>query len=102
MTTDDNEPKPKRASKKEEQPSFEDVFTQLREAVASLEAGGLTLDEATKLFDKGMRLAKACNEQLTAAELKITRLQRSFGEQMAMIDDEPPLPDYEPDSEDSA
>ena len=56
----------------------------------------LTLDEATKLFDRGMRLAKACNELLTAAELKITRLQRSFGEQMAMIDDGPPAPEDEP------
>ena len=102
MTTSDNEPRPKRVSKKEEQASFEDVFTQLREAVASLEAGGLTLDEATKLFDNGMRLAKACNELLTAAELKITRLQRNFGEQIAMIDDEPPLPDYEPNSKGGA
>ena len=100
MPTDDNTPKPKRTSKKEEQPSFEDAFTQLRETVSSLEAGGLTLDEATKLFDKGMRLAKACNELLTAAELKITRLQRSFGEQMAMID-EPPLPDYDPDEDEA-
>ena len=102
MTTSDNEPRPKRVSKKEEQASFEDVFTQLREAVASLEAGGLTLDEATKLFDNGMRLAKACNELLTAAELKITRLQRNFGEQIAMIDDEPPLPGYEPNSKGGA
>ena len=102
MTTGDNDSKPKRTSKKEAQPSFEDAFTQLRETVSALEAGGLTLDEATKLFDKGMRLAKACNELLTAAELKITRLQRSFGEQMAMIDDEPPLPSYEPDDEDNA
>ncbi|MEX2599868.1 MAG: exodeoxyribonuclease VII small subunit [Dehalococcoidia bacterium] len=66
-------------------PSFEDVFTQLRETVQALEAGNLSLDEATKLFDKGMRLAKTCNELLSAAELRITRLQRSFGEQMAMI-----------------
>lgn len=65
--------------------SFEDAFTQLRETVQALEAGNLSLDDATRLFDKGMRLAKTCNELLSAAELRITRLQRSFGEQMAMI-----------------
>ena len=32
-----------------------------------------------------MQLAKQCNEQLSKAELQVTRLQRSFGEQMAMI-----------------
>ena len=32
-----------------------------------------------------MRLAKTCNELLSAAELQISRLQRSVGEQMAMI-----------------
>ena len=84
-------------------PSFEEAFVQLRETVQALEAGNLSLDEATKLFDKGMRLAKICNEILSAAELRITRLQRSFGEQMAMIaaaeeDDEFPEPDGEEDA----
>lgn len=32
-----------------------------------------------------MQLAKQCNEQLSKAELQVSRLQRSFGEQMAMI-----------------
>jgi exonuclease VII small subunit len=32
-----------------------------------------------------MQLAKQCNEQLSKAELQVTHLQRSFGEQMAMI-----------------
>jgi exonuclease VII small subunit len=32
-----------------------------------------------------MKLAKACNELLSTAELQVSRLQRSFGEQMAMI-----------------
>lgn len=83
-------------------PSFEDAFTQLRETVQSLESGNLSLDDATKLFDKGMRLAKQCNELLSAAELRITRLQRNFGEQMAMIatpEDEFPVPDFDGEDE---
>ena len=84
MATDNKRPaRPRQHSDK--QPAFEDAFTQLRETVESLERGGLSLEEATRLFDQGMRLAKTCNELLAAAELKITRLQRSFGEQMAMV-----------------
>jgi len=70
---------------KDKKPTFEEAFTALRETVQALEAGNLSLEEATNLFDSGMRLAKTCNELLSAAELQISRLQRSFGEQMAMI-----------------
>ena len=70
---------------KDKKPTFEEAFTELRETVQALEAGNLSLEEATKLFDSGMRLAKTCNELLSTAELQISRLQRSFGEQMAMI-----------------
>jgi exodeoxyribonuclease VII small subunit len=70
---------------KDKKPTFEEAFTELRETVQALEAGNLSLEEATKLFDSGMKLAKTCNELLSAAELQISRLQRSFGEQMAMI-----------------
>ena len=75
-----------------EPPIFEEAFAQLRETVETLERGGLTLEEATRLFDKGMHLAKTCNELLTTAELKITRLQRTFGQQMAIL----PLEDADP------
>lgn len=68
--------------------TFEEAFTQLEETVRKLEAGGLTLAEATTLFEKGMHLARLCNELLSATELKITRLQRAFGEQMEMLKEE--------------
>ena len=69
----------------DKKPTFEEAFTELRSTVEALEAGNLSLEEATRLFDSGMRLAKTCNELLSAAELQVSRLQRSFGEQMAMI-----------------
>jgi exodeoxyribonuclease VII small subunit len=78
---------------KEQNPVFEEAFTQLHETVDALEGGGLSLEEATRLFDQGMRLAKTCNELLSATELKISRLQRSFGEQMAMMQE--PVPDQD-------
>ena len=67
------------------QPSFEEAYNQLEEAVRALEAGGVTLEGATRLFEKGMRLARMCHQYLSATELKITHLQRSFGEQMALL-----------------
>jgi len=61
--------------------SFEEAFTKLEKAVQALEAGGLTLEESVALFEEGMRLAKLCNERLDAAELRISRLQTSSGEE---------------------
>ncbi len=66
--------------------TFEQAFTKLEESVRRLEAGQLTLDEATGLYEEGMRLARRCNELLTKAELRITRLQSQFAEQMAFVD----------------
>ena len=67
------------------QPTFEDAFTELRTTVDGLEKGNLSLEDAAKLFERGMQLAKQCNELLAKTELQVSRLQRSFGEQMAMI-----------------
>ena len=72
--------------KPEEQLTFEAAYQRLEETVQSLESGGLSLDEATNLYEEGTKLAKACNELLSAAELRITRLQTSLGEQMRFID----------------
>ena len=70
-----------------DQPSFEEAYTQLEETVRTLETGGTTLEEATRLFEDGMRLARICHQYLSTTELKITHLQRSFGEQMALLDE---------------
>ncbi len=65
--------------------SFEEAFKRLEETVQKLEDGGLTLKEATLLFEDGMKLARICNEFLSSTELKITRLQTAFGEQMRFL-----------------
>ena len=72
-------------SEQDKPASFEEAFTELRATVELLESGNLSLEGATTLFEKGMQLAKHCNEQLSQAELQVSRLQRSFGEQMAMM-----------------
>ncbi|MBT7833506.1 MAG: exodeoxyribonuclease VII small subunit, partial [Chloroflexi bacterium] len=76
--------------------SFENSFSQLEEVVRKLETGGLSLDEATELFESGMKLASKCNEILSSSELKITRLQANFAEQMNLV----PAADDSDDSDD--
>lgn len=68
--------------------SFEKAMTQLDETVRSLEDGGLSLLDAISLFEKGMKLARLCSERLAEAELKITRIQTAYGEQMPFFQEE--------------
>lgn len=65
--------------------TFEQALSRLDETVQSLETGGLALSDATSLFEEGMKLARRCSEMLATAELRITRIQTAFGEQMRMI-----------------
>lgn len=78
----------KNSSADNDEISFEDAYSRLEETVHTLEEGGLSLAEATRLFEEGMRLARICNELLSSAELKITRLQTAFGEQMRLLTEE--------------
>ena len=73
------------------QTTFEEAFAKLEKTVGTLEAGGLTLEEALALYEEGMRLAKLCTDQLDAAELRITQLEAAFKEGAAANrqDDEP-------------
>ncbi len=57
---------------------FEALFRQLEQTVATLEKGGLSLSQATVLFEEGMRLAKLCNERLDKTELRISELQSAY------------------------
>ena len=68
--------------------SFEQALDRLDETVQALEAGGLSLMEATRTFEEGMKLARLCSEMLASAELRITRIQTAYGEQMRMLEDE--------------
>ena len=68
-----------------EEISFEEAYTSLEETVRALEEGGLSLAEATRLYEEGTRLARICNELLSSAELRITRLQTAYGEQMRLL-----------------
>ncbi len=89
----------KNGGEPEEQLTFEAAYQRLEQTVQALESGGLTLDEATNLYAEGARLARVCNELLSSAELRITRLQTSLGEQMRFIQDAPGLQEEEEEYE---
>ena len=65
--------------------AFEGALQRLEEIVAALEAGGLTLAEATQRYQQGIRLARLCSEMLASAELTISRSQTAYGEQMRFL-----------------
>ena len=95
-------PSEKKNSDQNRAATFERSFTRLEEVVRKLEAGQLTLDEATKLFEEGMQLAKQCNQLLTNAELRITRLQSQFAEQMDLVPQDDGSGMFDDDAEDNA
>ena len=51
--------------------TFEDSINELEEIVEKLEKGDCPLDEAVKLFEKGVKLSNECHKTLNEAEQKI-------------------------------
>ena len=39
-------------------------------------------------YEEGMKLARVCSEMLASAELRITRIQTAYGEQMRMLEEQ--------------
>jgi exodeoxyribonuclease VII small subunit len=68
--------------------TFEAAYGELQQVVARLEDGGLGLDEAVQLFERGSRLVKRCQEIVDGAELRVTRLAAESGAPLP----DPPAP----------
>ena len=65
--------------------SFEEAVSLLEQTVQALESGGLKLAESTAMYERGMKLARICNEMLNSAEVRITRIRTTYVEQMRMV-----------------
>ena len=66
--------------------SFEQSMEELEKVVNTLEKGECSLDEAVKLFEKGVKLSNECNEALDKVEQKIKilteeNIAKSVGEE---------------------
>ena len=80
--------------------TFEEAFRQLAEIAEKMEAGGLTLGDATAQFEQGMKLVQRCNQLLDSAELEVTTLRENYQRPAASPtvpgDAEPPFFDEAP------
>ena len=55
-------------------PTFEQAYRELQAVVEQLEDGGLGLEDAVRLFERGSELARVCQRIVDEAELRVTRL----------------------------
>lgn len=56
--------------------TFEQSLLRLEEIVSLLERGETPLEESLTLFEEGTKLVNACNQQLQAAEQKVTQVTK--------------------------
>ncbi|MHC9509691.1 exodeoxyribonuclease VII small subunit [Kangiella sp. M94] len=74
-------------AKKTTSVNFESQLQELETIVEQLEGGELPLDEALKVFEKGVKLSRQCQQLLSEAEQKVTILMDNQ-EQAFEVDDE--------------
>ena len=56
--------------------TFESAMKRLETIVQDLESGDLSLDEALKKFQEGMKISKFCSDKLDESEKKVSILLR--------------------------
>lgn len=59
-----------------EEMSFETAMQELERVVDQLERGDVALDASIDLYDRGSKLKKRCEEELTRAEEKVASITR--------------------------
>ena len=62
--------------------TFEDLMGQLEDCVEQLEKGGISLEGAAGIYEKGMTLAAEASKRLSEADLKITSIQEKYEQAM--------------------
>lgn len=68
---------------------FEENLSELETIVAQLESNQLSLEDALKAFEKGVKLSQDCQSVLTQAEQKVQiLLERHDGERLETFDPE--------------
>ncbi len=67
---------------------FEKSLLNLEQIVQKMENGELGLEDSLKQFEKGIQLAKNCQNALSSAELKVNQLIEQNGLQKTLPFDE--------------
>lgn len=71
------------AKKSSIQPDFETALAELEKIVEKMESGEQSLEEALKSFQRGIELARACQQGLREAEQRVEKLVSKNGELIA-------------------
>jgi len=82
-------------AKAKNEATFEKDLESLELIVGALEEGGLSLDDALKQFESGIKLARRCEKALSEAEKKIEILTRNAEGELeteAFDENDPPAP----------
>ena len=66
--------------------TFEQQLAELEALVEQMEAGDISLEQSLASFEKGIKLARACQKSLQDAELKVKTLLAD-GETLADLDE---------------
>jgi exodeoxyribonuclease VII small subunit len=69
--------------------SFEDAYRELQHVIEQLDDGGLGLEEAVRLFERGSELVRVCQRIVDHAELRVTRLAAESAAPLADASAEP-------------
>ena len=78
------------ANKKVQNMQFEGMLSELQGIVDKLEQGDLPLDEALKVFERGVTLTRASQEKLSTAQQHVAILTQQE-QQPTLIDFDAPL-----------
>lgn len=73
----------KSGAEKDSRPDFERSMARLEQVVKKLDSPELPLDEAMKLFEEGVTLARDCQKQLEEAEARIEILLKKADGKLA-------------------
>lgn len=67
--------------------SFETELRTMKETVAKLEEGSLTLQESIEVFKEGLRAANACEEELKKEKGALTLLKNDYTEVLPEVEE---------------
>jgi len=63
-------------AKKTAEPSFEEMLHRLESIVEQLDRGDVALDDALRMYEEGITIARTCGEKLAKAELTLKKLAK--------------------------
>lgn len=58
--------------------NFEENMQMLEKLVKKMESGDLTLEQSLEAFEKGVKIVRKCQESLTRAEVRVTKLMQEM------------------------